>query len=139
MEPNIKKFFAVFCSLVCFLIICIAGIYAYFNPAEINFATAASVFAVVFLPFYYLFKGRKEPKQKHFIISILTMVFIPLILVIIAIYRWYTGLPSFPSAAAPWAAFVVVWVEAFIWFIAGIMIVIGSYHTDEIVEKIAKR
>ncbi|WNY24165.1 hypothetical protein MmiHf6_14940 [Methanimicrococcus hongohii] len=136
MELKTKKLIAIFGSIFAFLIICAASVYAYHNPEETYFATAASVWAVIFLPLYYFGKGRKETRQNHLGIQLLFVMIIPAIWVFIIIYRWYVGLPSFSSVSDPTSAFLVVWGEAVVWFLIGIMFTIGSYHTDEIVEKV---
>ncbi|WNY29020.1 hypothetical protein MmiEs2_12340 [Methanimicrococcus stummii] len=138
MELKTKKFIALFVSLAIFLVICISSVYAYSNPDDTFFATSFSVFAALFVPFYYMWKGKKEERQKHFLISILIFVFIPIIQIIITTYRWYVGLPSILIADGPISAFLIVWADAFVNFVWGITFVIAAYHTDEIVEKLTK-
>ncbi|MBZ3935385.1 hypothetical protein [Methanimicrococcus blatticola] len=138
MEFKTKKLIAIIGIVFFFLLICAASIYAYSNPNETYFAAAFTTFAISFMILYYFGKGKVEKRQKHLGIQLLIMAIVPAIWIIVTIYRWYVGLPSFTSVTTGEAAFIVVWVQALVWFIAGIMIVIGSYHTDEIVEKLKK-
>lgn len=138
MELKSKRLIAIIGIILFFLLICGASLYAYSNPTDTYFAAIASIFAAMFPILYYLFKGKKEERQKHLGIQLLIMAFVPAIWIIVTTYRWFAGLPSFTSVTTSEAAFIVVWATALIWFIFGIMIVIGSYHTDEIVEKLRK-
>lgn len=136
MELKTKKRISYLIITVAVLSICIASGYAYLHPEETYFASDFSIFAVLIASSYYFGKGKNEARQKHLGLSLLIMAFVPAVLMIVTTYRWYVGLPSFTSVTTPEAAFVVVWAKAIVWFIAGIMVVIGSYHTDEIVEMI---
>jgi len=136
MGLSTNKRISIFGSIAFFSLICIASVYAYFYPDDTFFATTASIFAMMFPMLYYSGKWGKEVRQKHIIIQILIMLFIPAIRIGIITYRWYAGFPSFTTVANPTAAFLIVWAESFVWLLIGIMFVIGIYHTDEIVDKV---
>lgn len=136
MKMKTKKTISIFGIVLCFLIICAASIYAYFNMNETYFATTASILAMLIPSFLFWLNGKKEVRQNHLGVQLLIMAAIPVIRIGIVTYRWYVGLPSFSSVTTPEAAFIVVWTEAFAWFLTGAMFIVGSLYTDRIVEKI---
>ena len=123
MEQKTKKQISIFVGIAYFFLICIASVYAYFNPEETYFATAFSAFAMAIPMLYYSGKWGKEVRQKHIAIQFLIMMFIPIINIGIATYRWRSNLPLYPTD--PTAAFLFVWADVFLWVLTGIMFMVG--------------
>ncbi|MDV0445187.1 hypothetical protein MmiAt1_07440 [Methanimicrococcus sp. At1] len=136
MEFKNKRNLSILGILIILIMICAASAYAYSDPVKTSLATIVSVFAVGFAPLYCFGKGIVEKKQQHIGVQILISLIIPFIWVAVSTYRWYSGLPPLTAGETPLAAFGAVWIEAFVFFLMGVMFAVGGCYTDRIVEKL---
>ena len=137
MDLKTKKKISLFGILAYFLILCAASVYAYLQVGkgeEVFFVSFITIFSMLIVPIYYFGKGKKEVKQKHKIVQILIMMVGGLIL-----FFWQISYTPLFLVTNPATAFMWIWKSSTVCFFAGLILVIGTHHTDEIVEVFKQR
>ena len=137
MDLKTKKKISVFGILAFFFILCAASGYVYLQVGkgkDIFFVSLFSMLSIMIAPLYYFGKGKKEVKQKHKIVQILIMV-----IGWFAFLLWQVSRTPLFFITTPTAAVLWIWEDAAVCFFVGLMLVIGGYHTDEIVEKFKRK
>ena len=137
MDLKTKKKISVFGILSYFFILCAASVYVYLQVGkgeEVFFASFITIFSMMLVPLYYFGKGEKEVKQKHKIVQILIMV-----IGWLAYLLWQISYTPIFLVTDPATAFLWIWKSSAVCFFVGLMLVIGGYHTDEIVEKFKRK
>ncbi|MDY0266454.1 MAG: hypothetical protein RBQ94_02225 [Methanimicrococcus sp.] len=141
MNSKIKKIGAAG-FILCILGLLILFIYIYagnWRPKDLGFAVFLTIIAQMVPSFYYMWKKESPKKQKNSRIAFLIMVLFPMLWILFIFYCWQADLPPVSSITDPMTAVFAALIQTAVFFLWGIMYVIGAYHTDEIIEKLKSK